>query len=89
MEERLEKLRDILLKEKEWPQLYFFKFIIPNNSAKLEQVKAFFSDPSKITYKTSRDIRYIGVSCKEWMSGPDAIIAIYTKAYQIEGLIAL
>ncbi len=89
MDERLLKLKEILQKEKVWPQLYFFKFIIPNDSMKLEQVKRFFADPAKITYKTSRDIRYIGVSCKEWVADPEAIISVYEKAYQVEGLIAL
>lgn len=89
MDERLIKLHAILHAEPYWPRLYYFKFIIPNDSLKLEQVKSFFSHPDKITYKTSRDIRYIGVSCKEMMPSPEPVIAIYENAYQIDGLIAL
>lgn len=89
MDERLVKLSEILQNEKVWPQLYFFKFIIPNEKEKLESVRNLFAYPDKITYRTSRDIRYIGVSCKEWMQTPEAIIAIYEKAYSIQGVIAL
>ena len=89
MDERLVKLSEILQKEKNWPQFYFFKFIIPNEKEKLETVKSLFSNPNKITYRTSRDIKYIGVSCKQWMPTPEAIISIYEKAYSIQGVIAL
>jgi len=69
--------------------LYYFKFIVQNNQEKLNQVKELFLDPSAITYKTSRDIRFIGMSCKQWMPDPESIMAIYEKASKVEGLIAL
>ncbi len=47
------------------------------------------ADPEAITYKTSRDIRFIGMSCKQWMPDPESIINIYKQASQIEGLISL
>ena len=77
------------MEEKNWPQLYYFKFIVPNDNGKLESVKGLFSDPAKITYNTSRDIRFIGISCKELMPDADSIIAIYEKASLVEGLISL
>ena len=89
MDDRLLKLRELLSKEKRWPQVYFFKFIVPNDNEKIDIVKSLFSDPSKITYKTSRDIRFIGISCKEIMPDPDSVIAVYEKASKVEGLIAL
>lgn len=90
MDERLLKLKEILGKEEVgWPQLYFFKFIVPNDKEKLETVRGFFSSPSNITYRTSKDIKYIGVSCKQWMPDPDSVVAIYDKAYKVEGVIAL
>lgn len=77
------------MEEKEWPQVYYFKFIVPNDKEKIESVKSLFKEPSNITYNTSRDIRFIGISCKEIMPDAEAIIAIYEKAGLIEGLIAL
>lgn len=89
MDDKLSKLHAILLEEKTWPLLYYFKFIVPSDNEKIESVKKLFSDPSKITYNTSRDIRFIGISCKEMMPDADSIIAIYEKAGLVEGIIAL
>ena len=89
MKENIEKFRELLADQNEWPMLYFFKFIVQNNTEKLNQVKELFADPSKITYKTSRDIKFIGLSCKQWMPDPESIIAIYQKASEVDGLIAL
>jgi uncharacterized protein len=89
MDNRLLELRTILMEEKKWPQLYYFKFIVPNDNEKIESVKDLFSDPAKITYNTSRDIRFIAISCKEIMPDAESIIAIYERASLVEGLIAL
>ncbi len=89
MEENIAKFHELLVDQQEWPMLYYFKFIIHNNQEKLNQVKGFFADPEAITYKTSRDIRFIGMSCKQWMPDPESIINIYKQASQIEGLISL
>jgi uncharacterized protein len=89
MDDTLFRLRAILMEEKKWPQVYYFKFIVPNDNEKISSVKSLFADPSKITYNTSRDIRFIGISCKEVMPNPESVIAVYEKAGTIEGLIAL
>jgi uncharacterized protein len=89
MDDRLMTLRKILIEEKNWPLLYYFKFIVPSDNDKINSVKGLFSDPSKITYNPSRDINYIGISCKEFMPDAESIIAIYEKASLVEGLIAL
>lgn len=89
MKEDIDKFRELLADQQQWPMLYYFKFIVQNNQEKLNQVKELFSDPSAITYRTSRDIRFIGMSCKQWMPDPDSIIQIYEKASAVDGLIAL
>jgi len=89
MNENIDKFRELLAGQKEWPTLYYFKFIVQNNTEKLNQVKELFADQSAITYKTSRDIKFIGLSCKQWMPDPESIIAIYKKASEVDGLIAL
>ncbi len=89
MKENIDKFRELLEVHKDWPMLYYFKFIVQNNQEKLNQVKELFDDPSTITYKTSRDIKFIGLSCKQWMPDPDSIITIYEKARVVDGLIAL
>jgi len=89
MSENIEKFRELLSKNTEWPMLYYFKFIIQNNQQKLDQVKELFADPSSITYNTSRDIKFISLSCKQIMPDAESIIAIYEKANLVDGLIAL
>ena len=89
MSENIEKFRELLSKNSEWPMLYYFKFIIQNNQQKLDQVKELFADPSSITYNTSRDIKFISLSCKQIMPDAESIIAIYEKANLVDGLIAL
>lgn len=77
------------MEQNQWPLLYYFKFIVPNDKEKIESVKFLFSDPSKVTFNTSRDINYISISYKQYMPDADSIIDIYRKAGLIEGLIAL
>ena len=89
MNSNIDNFLELLSKNEQWPMLYYFKFIVQNNQEKLNQVKELFSDPSAITYKTSRDIRFIGMSCKQWMPDAESIIAIYEKASKVDGLIAL
>ena len=89
MKENIDKFRELLANNEHWPMLYYFKFVIRNNQEILNQTKELFADPAAITYKTSRDIRFIGLSCKQWMPDPESIIAVYEKAAMVAGLIAL
>ena len=67
----------------------FFKFIVPNDKEKLELVKKLFLHEDQITYRTSKDIRFIAISCKQEMKNPDEVLEIYKKAGEIEGVISL
>lgn len=89
MNSPVEKFRKLLLEHKDWPMLYYFKFIIRNDQHKLDQIRGLFNDQYSITYKTSKDLKYISLSCKQYMTDPDSIISIYEKAALVEGLIAL
>jgi hypothetical protein len=89
MDESINKLRELLAENKQWPLLYYFKFIVQNDQEKLNQVKELFADQLSITYNTSRDIRFISLSCKQLMPDPESILEIYRKASLIDGLIAL
>ncbi len=89
MNNSIDKFRKLLAENTEWPLLYYFKFIVQNDPEKLNQVKELFDDPSAITYNTSRDIRFISLSCKQLMPDTESIIEIYRKADMIDGLIAL
>ncbi|MCX6220081.1 MAG: hypothetical protein NTZ69_03750 [Bacteroidia bacterium] len=89
MDEALEKAKTILWAQQKWPGIYFFKFIVPNDKVKLELVKKLFLHEDQITYRTSKDIRFIALSCKQEMKNPDEVLEIYKKAGEIEGVISL
>ena len=89
MNNSIERFRKLLSGQKEWPMLYYFKFIISNDQLKLDQIRSLFIDQYTISYKTSKDLKYISLSCKQYMTDPESIISIYEKAALVEGLIAL
>ena len=89
MDEALENAKSILWAQQKWPGIYFFKFIVPNDKVKLELVRKLFQFEENITYRTSKDIKFISLSCKQEMKNPDEVLAIYQKASEIEGVISL
>jgi len=73
----------------EWPSVYLFKFIVPNENEKMAQVSALFDENANISYHTSSKGNYVSVSVKEVMLSGEAVIEIYEKAVKIEGIISL
>jgi len=89
MNKAVEDAKSILWAQQKWPGIYFFKFIVPNDKEKLDQVRKLFKLEENITYRTSKDIRFISLSCKQEMQNPDEVLAIYQLAKEIEGVISL
>lgn len=73
----------------EWPSVYFFKFIVPNEPHSLARASALFTETADITFHESKTGKYISVSAKEMMLDVDSIIAVYHKAALIKGIISL
>lgn len=88
MSEVFDKLR-AQLEQEEWPNVYLFKFIIPNEVELLAKVNGLFSGEAEILTQPSRNSKYLSVSIKEMMLNVDSIIDIYEKSTQIKGLISL
>jgi 3-deoxy-D-manno-octulosonic acid (KDO) 8-phosphate synthase len=84
----LEKLK-IQLEQQEWPDVYMFKFIVPNESEKVAQVTALFNNSTDIVMHPSKTGKYISVTAKELMLDVDSILEKYEEAALIGGLIAL
>jgi len=89
MDEALENAKSILWAQQKWPGIYFFKFIVPNDKVKLDLVRKLFQFEENITYRTSKDIKFISLSCKQVMKNPDEVLALYQKAGEIDGVISL
>ncbi len=82
------KLRE-QLNLQEWPGVYLFKFIVPNNSKVLAKTTALFDDAVNLKMQPSKTGKYISVSAKELMLDVESIIEKYKKSSSIEGLMAL
>ncbi|PKQ61320.1 hypothetical protein BZG02_16130 [Labilibaculum filiforme] len=88
-QEKYNKLRYQLMESFSWPSLYMFKFIIPNSDEKVNAIKALFPSETQFSYKTSKDLKFIGITVKKTMESADAVIDIYIKAQSIEGVMML
>lgn len=88
-QEKYSKLRYQLMESSTWPSLYMFKFIIPNSDEKVNAIKNLFPPKTKFAFKTSKDLKFIGITVKKTMESADAVIDIYIGAQDIEGIVIL
>ncbi|MEY3084782.1 MAG: hypothetical protein RL037_962 [Bacteroidota bacterium] len=88
MEDVFLKLR-IQLELEEWPNVYMFKFIVPNEPELVAQTTALFTEEAEMSLHPSSTGKYISVSAKELMMDVDSIIARYVEASKIKGIISL
>lgn len=88
MEGVFDKLKS-QLEELNWPDVYLFKFIVPNDSEIIAKVSALFNESSEVVMHPSRNGNYISISAKELMLDVDSIIEKYVIAAQIKGVISL
>ena len=78
----LEKSTDL------WPLDYLYKFIVPNNEKKIQQIEVAFAD-TKFTTKQSGKGNFVSVSIRVMMPNADSIIQKYKQVSSIEGIISL
>lgn len=69
-----------------WPSLYIFKFIVPKG--KEGDLKQLFPLHTP-TEKASRQGNYTSITMQMMMPSSDAVIEVYVKASQVEGIVAL
>lgn len=85
----LTRLESQLTQQGNWPAVYMFKFIIPDNTRNYAILRSLFGDESKFTTRHSSKGNYLSVTVKEMMMEPSEIIERYKKAAIIDGIIAL
>ena len=73
----------------EWPDVYLFKFIMPNEQENIAKITAFFDENASINLHLSVRGNYTSLSIKAVMFTVDDIITIYKKASAINGVISL
>ena len=70
----------------EWPHEYVFKFIVP--SSKVDDVEQLFNR-IPVEVKESSKGTYSSVTARMKVHSSDEVIAVYTSAAKIEGIILL
>ena len=80
------RFRQLLDEQNAWPAEYLFKFIVPSD--RVEDVRRLFGQ-IPISIRESKRGRYMSVSATMLVHSSDEIEAVYRKAGEIPGLIAL
>ncbi len=88
-QEQEAKLREQLDGLHQFPDVYLFKFIVPNEEQKKQDVLKHFSEKAITTLKESKKGNYVSISIKEVMMSIDAVVDRYKELQNIEGLISL
>lgn len=88
MQAGMERLREKLKAEK-WPQKYMFKFVLPNDRTKLDNIMELLPTNGKVTFRDSKGGKYVGVTCVAEMSSADAVMSVTSAVCAIEGVISL
>lgn len=84
-----QKLLEKLQENKKWPLLYMFKFITPNENGKVKKVVALLPKDGNISYKHTKNLKFVSITCKAKMPSAQSIVDITAIANQIEGVISL
>ena len=79
----------IQLEQTDFPQVYFFKFIVPNKNDNVAKVSALYTQDTQVQMKPSSSGKFISMSAKQVVLSVDDVISIYKKASVIEGIISL
>lgn len=89
-EEFYERLKGELEKSNSWPALYLYKFIVPTDKDKIEQIqKAFDCLGAVIKTTQSKTGKFTSVSVDVQMESPQAVIEKYQQLSTIEGIVSL
>lgn len=81
----LEKLKE----NKKWPLLYMFKFIVPNEEGRVEQVKGLLPKHGTLLYKHTPNLKFVSITCKASMKNAGNIIKVTEGVSKIDGVISL
>ncbi len=84
----IEQLKEKLDQIHQWPEVYMFKFILPAEVDKLEQLKAIFPNADQ-SVKESAKGNFWSFTAREMMVNSETVLERYQVVSAIEGIIAL
>ena len=89
-DEFYERLKGQLEENSAWPSTYLYKFIVPTDQVKIDQIYAIFDqNGAVIESKQSKKGNYTSVSITVTMPNPEAVIEKYKEVSSVEGVISL
>jgi len=89
-EEFYKKLKEQLTETSAWPSDYLYKFIVPTEGDKIEQINSIFDNTGAvIEFKKSKKGKYTSISITVNRKDPDAVIEKYKEVGAVEGVISL
>lgn len=89
-EDFYKSLKIKLVETTTFPTKYMFKFIIPNNTKKIESIESMFNYlGAVITSKTSKSNKYKSLTVLVKMDSVEQIINKYVEVDTVEGVISL
>ncbi|RZL34432.1 MAG: DUF493 family protein [Pedobacter sp.] len=89
-EEFYVRLKEELSNTSLWPSEYLYKFIVPTDQNKINEIEnAFNNMGAVIKTSESKTGKYTSVSVDVRMKNPDAVIEKYIQVSNIEGIISL
>jgi uncharacterized protein len=80
------RFKELLDENYSWPTAYRFKFILKKE--RLEEMKAIFPEAS-FELRESGKGNYLSVTFEKIMQSSDEVVAQYSKASVVEGVLAL
>jgi uncharacterized protein len=84
------RLKEELSNTSVWPSEYLYKFIVPTDNKKIEEVENTFDNlGAVINTNQSKTGKYTSVSINVTMDSPEAVIEKYIEVSNIEGIISL
>ena len=71
----------------DWPCAYVFKFIAPRE--RLEEVVALFEEGVEVSTRDSKRGNYVSVTAEVVVGNSEAVVAVYRRAGEIDGVMPL
>jgi uncharacterized protein len=89
-EEFYSRLREELNNTSTWPSEYLYKFIVPTDPKKVEEVENAFDNLGAVIHThQSKTGKYTSVSINVMMQSPESVIEKYIEVSSVEGIISL